>query len=86
MSEMELLGTILTSLITICGFVVIVIKLNQPINDLRVVIQKLNDSIDSALSHNETQDCRLNKHGEEIDNLGHRVTKIETKVDLHLKK
>lgn len=84
MSDAEFLGYLISAVITLGGFVAVIIKFVQPINDLRVVIQKLNDTIDSLKDDIMTQDKRIEKHGMQIDDLNHRVGKIETKIDMHL--
>lgn len=86
MDEMQFLGYVVTAIITLGGFVAIIMKFIQPINDLRVVIQKLNDSIDAITKTNERQTKRIDKHDDQIENLDHRVGTIETKIDLYHKK
>lgn len=85
MDEVQFLGYLVISLVTLGGFVAIIMKFVQPINDLRVVIQKLNDSIDSITKSNERQTKRIDKHDEQIDKLDHRVGTIETKIDMYHK-
>lgn len=85
MDEMQFLGYLIGAIITLGGFIAVIMKFVQPINDLRVVIQKLNDKIDGVLSDNKNTKERLDKHGEEIDKLDRRVGKIETKIDLYHK-
>lgn len=81
MDEMAFIGYLISALITLGGFVAVIMKFVQPINDLRIVIQRLNDTIDSLKETNTIQDNRINKHGEQIDDLTHRVGKIETKIE-----
>lgn len=78
MGEIEFLGYLVTSVITLGAFVGVVIKFTQPITELRVVIQKLNDAIDTLTRDNAEQNNRIKKHGEQIDDLNSRVTSIET--------
>lgn len=85
MSEMEFLGFLVCSLVTLGGFIAVIMKFIQPINDLRVVIQKLNDNIDALKNDNTQQSKRIEKHGERIDGLEHRVDKMETKIELYHK-
>ena len=85
MDETQFLGYLVMAVITLGGFVAIIMKFVQPINDLRVVIQKLNDSIDAITKNNERQTKRIDKHDEQIDKLDHRVGTIETKIDLYHK-
>ena len=86
MDETQFLGYLIVAIVTLGGFVAVIMKFVQPINDLRVVIQKLNDSIDAITKNNERQTKRLDKHDEQIDKLDHRVGTIETKIDLYHKK
>ena len=81
MNDLQILGTIVSAVITLGGFIAVIMKFIQPINDLRVVIQKLNDTIDSLKMNADTQNRRIAKHGEQIDNLDKRVGKIENKME-----
>lgn len=79
MNETEFVGYLVLAVITLGGFIAVIMKFVQPINDLRIVIQKLNDTIDTLKTDNVTQNRRIEKHGEQIDDLNHRVGEIETK-------
>ena len=83
MGEEQFLGYLITGIITLGGFVAVIMKFIQPINDPRVVIQKLNDTIDTLKSDNASQSKRLDRHGEQIDKLDNRVGKLETKMDMY---
>lgn len=83
--EAVLIGYAVLAIITLGSFVALVLKVTQPINELRVVIQKLNDNIDVLKNDNATNNKRLDKHGEQIDNLDNRVGKLETKVEMYHK-
>lgn len=85
MDETQFLGYLVMAIITLGGFVAIIMKFVQPINDLRVVIQKLNDSIDAITKNNERQSKRIDKHDDQLDKLDHRVGKIETRMDMYHK-
>ncbi len=85
MDDLQFLGYLVCSLVTLGGFIGVIMKFVQPINDLRVVIQKLNDNIDALKSDNIKQNDRINKHGEQIDKLDNRVGKIETKIEMYHK-
>ena len=82
MDEIQFLGYLVLALITLGSFIAVIMKFVQPINELRVVIQKLNDSIDSLRSDNAVQNKRIDRHGERIDQLDNRVGKIETKIEM----
>lgn len=81
MNETEFVGYLVLAVITLGGFIAVIMKFVQPINDLRIVIQKLNDTIDTLKTDNVTQNRRIEKHGEQIDDLNHRVGKIENKIE-----
>ena len=83
MDEMQFLGYLIMAVISLGSFIAVILKFTQPINELRVVIQKLNDNIDSLKSDNANQTKRIDKHGEEIDKLDKRVGTLETKVDMY---
>lgn len=83
MDEMQIIGWIVSAVITLGAFVAVIMKFTQPINDLRVVIQKLNDKIDALTDNNKSHEERITKHGEEIDRLDNRVGKLETKMDMY---
>ena len=82
MDEIQFLGYLVLALITLGSFVAVIMKFVQPINELRVVIQKLNDNIDSLKNDNAVQNKRIDRHGERIDQLDNRVGKIETKIEM----
>lgn len=86
MNEMEVLGMVLTAIITIAGLVSLIVSFIKPINELRVVIQKLNDSIDAIRNDHDIYERRLNKHSEKLDDLDDRMGKMETKMDFYHKK
>lgn len=83
MEEMNFLGYAVTAVITLGAFIAVIQKFTQPINELRVVMQKLNDNIDALKNDNVTQSKRLDRHGEKIDTLEKKVGKIETKMDMY---
>ena len=83
--EAIIIGYGVLALITLGSFITLVLKFTQPINELRVVIQKLNDNIDALKSVNANHEQRITKHGEQLDKLDNRVGKLETKMDLYHK-
>ena len=85
MDEMQMLGYIVTAIITLGAFVAVIQKFTQPINELRVVIQKLLDNIDAMKSNDQKRDERLDKHDDQIGKLDDRVAKVETRMDIYHK-
>lgn len=83
MDELQFLGYFITAVITLGGFIAVITKFTQPINDLRVVIQKLNDSIDTLKSTDNQHTKKIEQHDKQINKLDHRVDKLETKVDMY---
>lgn len=81
MNEMQFLGYLISAIITLGGFIAIIMKFIEPINELRLVMQKLNDSIDNMRKDDEDRDKRITKHGEQIDELKTRVNGIDNKVE-----
>ena len=82
MDEIQFLGYLIMALITLGSFIAVIMKFVQPINELRVVIQKLDDTIDNLKKDNADQNKRIDRHGERIDQLDNRVGKIETKIEM----
>ena len=83
MEEAQFLGYLVMAIITLGGFVAVIQKINQPINDLRLVVQELKDCIISLRNDNETQNKRLDMHGKEIDELKVNVERLSTKVSMY---
>ena len=83
MDETQFLGYLVTAVITLGAFVVVIQRLTQPINDLRVVIQELRDCVNSLKNDNAAQNRHIEEHTKAIGNLEDRVTKVETKVDMY---
>lgn len=85
MDEIQFLGLAVGAVITLGGFIAVIMKFIQPINDLRVVIQKLNDRLDAINKQDETRDKRIDAHGQRLDTLDGRVGKLETKMTIYHK-
>ena len=85
MEEAQFLGYLVMAIITLGGFVAVIQKINQPINDLRVVVQELKDCIVSLKQDNENQNKRLDLHGKEIDELKVNVENLKTKMAMYHK-
>lgn len=83
MDEMQLIGIGVTIVITLGSFIAVITKFTQPINDLRIVIQKLNDSIDNMKKDYENHEKRITKHGEEIDEIKKTVSNMSIKMDMY---
>lgn len=74
MENATIIGYVMLAMISIGSFVILVIKFTKPINDLRVVIERLNTLITELKSANEK-----NRH--DIEEIHSRINKINTKVD-----
>lgn len=85
MSEPLLIGYAVTAVVILGGFIAVVQKFTQPINDLKVVMQRLIDTMDNLEKANDAQNKRLDKHGEEIDELRGEVKTIKAKMSLYHK-
>lgn len=83
MSETQFLGYLVVAIVTLGAFIGVITKFTQPINDLRVVIQRLNDNIDSLKSTGERHNEKLEQHDKQISKLDRRVDKLETKIDMY---
>lgn len=83
MDEAQFLGYLVMAIITLGGFVAVIMKITQPINDLRVVVQELRDCINTLKTDNTTQNKRLDEHGKDIDDLKVKVGTLETKIQMY---
>ena len=81
--EAEFLGYVVMAVVTLGGFLGVVAKITQPINDLRVVVQELKDCITTLKTDNSTQNRRLDEHGKDIDELKISVGKLKTRMDIY---
>lgn len=77
------LGYLVGGLAAIGALFALAMRVVQPMNDLRVVIQKLVDKFDTLEKTNEKHDRALEKHEEHLGKLDDRVGKLETTVDIY---
>lgn len=80
------LGYLVGGLLTIGTLFGLAMKVVQPMNDLRIVIQKLVDKFEAMENTNEKRDRALERHEEHLGKLDDRVGKLETTVDIYHKK
>lgn len=85
MNETLLIGYAVTAVVVLGGFIAVVQKFTQPINDLKVVIQRLIDTMDTLEKANADQNKRLDRHGQEIDDLKGEVSEIKIKMNMYHK-
>jgi predicted nucleic acid-binding Zn-ribbon protein len=85
MTELQMIGSVVTTVITLGAFIAVIMKFMQPINDLKVVIQELKDCVKALKEDRDAIRKRVEKHGEEIDKLDRRVGDLELKMKLHHK-
>jgi hypothetical protein len=85
MDENAFLGYLIPAIITLGGFVAIVMKMVQPINELRIVIQELKDCISAMRENDRRRDEQIKDHDNRINLLETRTDKLETKVVMYHK-
>ena len=83
MDNYQFLGYVITAIVTLGAFIAVISKFTKPLNDLRVVIQRLNDSIDALKNADDRHGKKIEEHDHKIDKLDHRVDKLETRVDMY---
>lgn len=83
MDDAQFLGYLVFAIVTLGAFIAVIMKFTQPINDLRVVIQKLNDNIDSLKNSDNQHTKKIEQHDVQIGKLDRRVGKLETKVVMY---
>lgn len=77
------LGYLLSGLITLGGFIALVIKFTQPINDLRIVIQELKDTLKAMKDNDERRDEAIEENTRDIKALRESVGELRTKVNMY---
>ena len=85
MEEFQLIGQAISTVITLGAFLAVIMKFTQPINDLRVVIQKLNDNIDSMKKDSEKHEKSIGRHEDKLNDHENRIVTLETKVGTYHK-
>lgn len=83
MGDMQIIGYAVTVIITLGSFIAVIQKFTQPINELRIAIQKLIDNMEAMKSNDQERDKRLDKHEAQINNLDHKVGTLETKMGMY---
>lgn len=83
MDANQFLGYLITGIITLGGFVAIVWKFTQPINDLKIVIQELKDTLNAMRENDKRRDATLEAHGKDITELRETVGELKTKVEMY---
>lgn len=83
MDANQFLGYLISGIITLGGFVAIVYKFTQPINDLKIVIQELKDTLNAMRDNDKRRDEMLEAHGKDIGELRETVGQLKTRVDFY---
>lgn len=83
MDETQFLGYLVSAIITLGAFIVVIQRLTQPINDLRVVIQELRDCVKALRDDNTAHSNELREHDKEINELKGRMDKAELKINMY---
>lgn len=83
MDEAQFLGYLVLSVITLGAFMLVIQRMTQPINDLKVVIQELRDCINSMKESNAARDERIEKLEVIVHSLESTVSNILTKISLY---
>lgn len=78
MDSAQIIGYVVLAIISLGSFVTILNKINQPINELRVVIQELKDCIKDINKENARHTNRLDKHRDQIAQLEKDVAEMKS--------
>ena len=79
------LGYLIPGLITLGSFIAIVMRIVQPITELRIAIQELKDCISAMRENDRRRDEQIKSHDERINQLETRTDKLETRVGMYHK-
>ena len=58
MDQAQIIGYVIMAILELAAFVAVIVKFTQPINELRIVIQKLNDNFESMKATSENHEAR----------------------------
>ena len=87
MLEAQIVGLIIAAVIVIGSFVALIVrvlnKFTDPINELKLVIQRLDDTLRNLTSDIEALRRRVEHHGEEIDKLSLNIQTLTTKMKMY---
>lgn len=94
MDQAQIIGTLVIGATTVVGLIVSINNLVKPIKDfkdgliesigeLKLTIQELKDCVSGLKEMNNVINKRLEKHGEEIDELKRRVDKLDTRMNIY---
>lgn len=83
MGETEFLGYLVMSVVTLGGFIGVIHKMTQPVNDLKVVIQELKDCVKALRDQNATHTKQLETLEDNVHELSHRIGAIETTIEIY---
>lgn len=87
MAEAQVVGLIIGAVVLIGSFVALVVKIlnkfTEPINELRIVIQRLDDTLRTLTSDIESIRRRVDNHGEQIDKIAIDLQTLNTKVSMY---
>ena len=89
MDQAQMIGYFIIAAGAVISFILSVNKLTdkftEPMNELKLAIQKLSDSINNLLKDMDTLNLRVSQHGKNIDDLNLKIKEIETKVNMYHK-
>lgn len=94
MDQAQIIGTVVIGTGTVLTILVSVNNLTKPlkefkdgfiasIGELKIAIQELKDCVSGLKEMNSVINKRLEKHGEEIDELKRRVDRLDTKMNMY---
>lgn len=83
MDEAQFLGYLVMAIITLGAFMLVIQRMTQPINDLKIAIQELRDYIGSLKESNAVQNKRIEELEKTVGKLEKAVEKIQTMIQLY---
>lgn len=83
MNELEVVGLLVGGIIVLGSFIAVIIKLMQPINELRVAVQRFTDKLDTLIESDKAKNKRLDEHDEKFEKMNERIAMLETKMCMY---
>lgn len=85
MDEAQLIGYAVLAIISLGGFLLVVSRFTQPVQELMIAIQELRAFIATLREDAAKKDRRLDSLDSDVDELKDRVGRIETKMRIYHK-
>lgn len=90
LTELQMIGVVIGAVIVVASFAAVIIKItnkiDEPISELKLVIQQLKDALDVITGDVANIRRRVDAHGKEIDEIKIAIMELKTKIKMYHEK